>query len=251
MTCEEFEQLSGAYALDAITPAERQAAEEHLADCAKCSHLAQELRAVVALLPLSIRQINPSPMLKERILASLPEKGTPAHLSPVPIGPAARHRRRGVGIVIAAALMFSLLAGMTAWNISLNKQVSVLQEQLSQLTRALPISYQVKGTSIEVGVMGQLLYYPGQNITVLTVSGLPQPRGSHVYQGWLLQTKGKVVTSARSIGLLNTENGSASLSFQGNVTGYNATAISLEAGPSPTPDAPKGEVVAMGSLKRS
>jgi hypothetical protein len=29
MTCEEFEELSGAYALDAVTPAERLAAEAH------------------------------------------------------------------------------------------------------------------------------------------------------------------------------------------------------------------------------
>lgn len=30
MTCEEFEELSGAYALEAVTPAEREAAQAHL-----------------------------------------------------------------------------------------------------------------------------------------------------------------------------------------------------------------------------
>ena len=63
MTCDEFEEISGAYALDAVTPAERQAAEAHLASCAKCTTLFQELRGVVSLLPLSVPQIKPSPAL--------------------------------------------------------------------------------------------------------------------------------------------------------------------------------------------
>ena len=52
MTCEEFEELSGAYALDAVTPEERRSAAEHLANCAQCRGLLQELNKVVALLPL-------------------------------------------------------------------------------------------------------------------------------------------------------------------------------------------------------
>ena len=73
MTCEEFEQLSGAYVLDAATPAEMREAEAHLATCARCTHLMQELRAVVTLLPLSVNQVNPSPALKERIFTVLQE----------------------------------------------------------------------------------------------------------------------------------------------------------------------------------
>jgi len=49
MTCEEFEELSGAYVLGAVTPAEREAARVHLAGCAKCTHLWQELRAAAEL----------------------------------------------------------------------------------------------------------------------------------------------------------------------------------------------------------
>jgi len=61
MTCEEFEELSGAFALDAVTPAERQAAETHLATCVRCTRLFQEMRSVVSLLPLSVPQISPPP----------------------------------------------------------------------------------------------------------------------------------------------------------------------------------------------
>ncbi len=72
MTCEEFEALSGAYALNIITPAERQAAEAHLATCQKCTSLARQLREVVALLPRTVpQQVNPPTTLKERIMAAI------------------------------------------------------------------------------------------------------------------------------------------------------------------------------------
>src|SRR5260221_12273498 len=95
MTCEEFEELSGAYALGAVTPEEREAARAHIAGCAKCTRLAQDLRAVVDVLPLSVTQVDPPESLKERLLAEIRKEGsTPAR--PVPIGQRPRQRRRWV-----------------------------------------------------------------------------------------------------------------------------------------------------------
>src|SRR5215467_5484720 len=71
MTCEEFEELSGAYALDAITPAEREAAQAHLAGCAACTRRLQELRAVVDVLPYSAPQLKPPASLKGRVLGAI------------------------------------------------------------------------------------------------------------------------------------------------------------------------------------
>jgi hypothetical protein len=92
------------------------------------------------------------------------------------------------------------------------------------------------------------MYYSKQKTTVLTVSGLPQLHGGHVYQGWLAHVKGTSFTGITSIGLLNVQNGSASLSFSGNVSSYDALIISMEPGPTATPTTPKGDVVAMGTL---
>ena len=110
-------------------------------------------------------------------------------------------------------------------------------------------NYTVKGTNPAQGATGLLYYYPQQNVTVLVMYGLPQPQGVHVYQGWLLHTNGKSITSVTSIGLLNIKDGTASVSFSGNVSGYDAAAVSIEPGPIATPKAPKGSVVALGSLK--
>jgi len=53
MTCEEFEELSGAFALDAVTPAERLAAEEHLATMRKvCSSVPGNTRRGLSLTTL-------------------------------------------------------------------------------------------------------------------------------------------------------------------------------------------------------
>lgn len=73
--------------------------------------------------------------------------------------------------------------------------------------------------------------------------GLAQPDGTQVYQGWLLKGKQPI-----SIGLLNIENGVATLDYMGNLTGFNAAAVSLEPGPQASPRAPVGPVLALGTL---
>ena len=77
MTCMEFEELAGAYVLDAITAEESEEAEAHLAQCPNCTRLVEELRAVVDLLPLSVPQIEPPAELKERIFSTIRGKTTP------------------------------------------------------------------------------------------------------------------------------------------------------------------------------
>jgi len=265
MTCEEFEELSGAFALDAVTPAEQLEAKEHLATCAKCARLFQEMRGVVSLLPLSVPQIPPPPALQDRIFAAIREESNGIAEQPIRRNTrvrlqqpqrAWRPRWNPGTLVAAAALMFCLLGGSLAWNFSLNHQIAVLQQQVTQLTTHPPtssnvVSYSVKGTNPALGATGLMYYYPQQHVSMLVMYGLPQPKGTHVYQGWLLHTNGKGITSVTSIGLLNIINGTASVSFAGNVSGYDAAAISIEPGPIATPKAPKGSVVALGSLKHS
>ena len=71
MTCDEFEELLGAYALGAVTSEEQEAAQAHLAECAKCTRRLREVRAVVDLLPYSVTQVNPPEPLKERVLEAI------------------------------------------------------------------------------------------------------------------------------------------------------------------------------------
>ncbi len=210
MTCEEFEELSGAYVLDAITPAERQTAQAHLATCQKCTSLLRELREVVSLLSHTVPQVNPSPELKERILAAIREESQRTSGSmprrPIPLTQVRRQRPSLRILIAAAVLIFALFSSLAAWNMSLQTQIAALQ---GQTTLSNVASYPLQGTV--TGATGQLFYFAGQNF--------------------------------------NVQNGSASLSFEGNVSGYDATVISLEQGPSGTPKIPPGSIVAIGALK--
>jgi anti-sigma-K factor RskA len=247
MTCEEFEELSGAYALDAVTPAEREAARAHLAGCASCTRLLQELRAVVDLLPYSVKQVNPPASLKDRLFETIRRENTPTQ--PVPIHRSQRPRRRWSTqlLAIAAVLILLLFGGMTAWNVSLQQQNSSLQQQngslekeVASLQHQVALAYGLHGN----GSSGKLIYLPEQNITLLVIDGLPQLHGTQVYQGWLIHGK-----QPTSIGLLSMENGVASVIYPGTIVGYQVAAVSREPGPVASKNAPAGPVVAAGDLK--
>ena len=249
MTCEEFEELSGAYALDAVTPAEREAAQAHLAGCAACTRRLRELQAVVDLLPYSAQQVNPPASLKGRLFEAIRLESTPTQ--PVPINRSARPRpRRGWStqvLAIAAVLALLLFGGMTAWNVSLQQQNSSLQQQnaslaqeVASLQHQVALAYGLHGS----GVAGQLIYLPEKNITLVVIDGLPQLHGSEVYQGWLIHGK-----QPTSIGLLSMQNGVASVIYPGTIAGYQVAAVSREPGPLASKNVPAGPVVASGELK--
>lgn len=264
MTCAEFEELSGAYVLDATSLAERQAAREHLATCQNCTRLAQELRATVALLPLATPQVTPSPTLRERLLQAIRQEN-----QPIPLRQSRRRLPRGSWagrvLAVAAAVMFLALGGMTAWNVALQHQIATLQTSTTQLgnqvnsleaTNASQLGqinslhhqvaqvYALAGTKAPQAVNGSLFYIPQQNITVMVLHGLPTLTGKQLYQGWLLRNNQTV-----SIGTLSIQNGVASLTFPGAISGYDHAAVSQEPGPFPSKLSPAGPVLALGQLQ--
>lgn len=141
MTCTDFEELSGAYVLDAISPEEQQEADHHLAECAHCRALVRELRAALDHLPLSVPQREPSASVKEHILNTIQEDAAAnqsiQHIDQM----RARKLRRSVWqawrnqlLALAAVLMLLLLVGMGAWNISLQQQINHLSVNIPVLT---------------------------------------------------------------------------------------------------------------------
>jgi len=242
MNCEEFEELSGAYALEAVTPAEREAAQAHLAGCAACTRRLRELQAVVDLLPYSAQQVNPPASLKGRLFEAIRMENT--QTQPVPIPSIARSTPRRSWstqvLAIAAVLALLLFGGMTAWNVSLLHQNSSLQQQNASLQNQVALAYGLHGR----GASGKLIFLPEQNITLLVIEGLPQLHGTQVYQGWLIHGK-----QPTSIGLLSVQNGVASVIYPGTIAGYQVAAVSKEPGPVASKNVPAGPVVAAGDLK--
>ncbi|HKW45043.1 MAG TPA: anti-sigma factor [Candidatus Eremiobacteraceae bacterium] len=68
MDHDAIAEISGAYALDAVTPDEGHAVEEHLDGCVDCRALLAEMRGIARVLPFACEPVDPSPALKRRIL---------------------------------------------------------------------------------------------------------------------------------------------------------------------------------------
>lgn len=238
MNCSEFEALSGAYALDALTEEERRAADEHLAQCPRCRGILQQMRTVVELFPLSVPPVDPEPRVKERILARIQAQ---QQQLPLPAAPARvpGPRWRLPLTVAAVVLLLVLFGGLLTWNLSLQQQVNQLA---ARQTLGAPTVYTLQGTAGKARISGQLLVFAQQHTNVLVVSGLPPLSGTHVYQGWLLQGK-----LPASIGLLTLSNGIARLEFEADLSSTTAVAVSLEPGPQPSP-LPQGPILAQGTL---
>jgi Putative zinc-finger len=95
-SCQATESL-GPYLLGALDSRERAAVEAHLADCAACRTIAEELRPVPVLLGRlhidDLTPAEPSHRLLERLLAAQ----------------ATARRRRGVGVLVAAGALAALV----------------------------------------------------------------------------------------------------------------------------------------------
>ena len=275
MTCKEFEELSGAFVLGAVTAEEREAAQLHLAQCKACARLYQELRSVVALLPLSVPQVTPPATLEPRVLAAIRREAgilarSAQHIQTATPERQQRRKRSWATrlLAVAVVLLLMLLGGLSLLAYSLENQLTSTGQRVINIGQQLANTKQqltnieqqlvsvsphqmaiITGTAIVKGATGELFYLPQQNITVLVMHGLPQLQGSHVYQGWLLFVQGKKIMSIKSVGLLTMQGDTASVSFPGNIISYNTAAISREPGPAPSLKVPAGPVVATGPVK--
>ncbi len=265
MNCEEFNEISGAFSLGGITPTERAEARAHLQNCENCTKLWLEQRAIVDLLPLTVSQIDPPEELKERLLARIRNEPKPASLGkpiPIPIRQPDKRRnrvtKRNWWLVAAMVFLLCLSVGVSIWSVSLkglvaarDQQIASNQQQMSTLIKRVHVLrgqitkvFTLKGQQGTASAVGDLLYVPQNNLTVITVRGLPAPQGVEVYQGWLMQNK-----HATSIGQLFIQNGLASLTYYGDITAFDLAAVSLEPGPTLSPHTPSGPLVALGTLK--
>jgi anti-sigma-K factor RskA len=95
---EELRALTGAYALDAVEPDERELIELHLMECPRCRAEVAEFREVAAFLA---HNGHPAPeRLWDRISGALEETPPPLDLAPVVALPT----RRSTGMRVAAAV---------------------------------------------------------------------------------------------------------------------------------------------------
>jgi anti-sigma factor RsiW len=115
MADDAVHELSAAYALDALEPAEARAYEEHLAHCETCQRELAMLSATAGALALAAEPATPTPALRERILATARAERP----NVVPLRPRARnYAMRALAVAATAAAV-----GLGIWNVALHNRL--------------------------------------------------------------------------------------------------------------------------------
>lgn len=258
MTHAEISELLGAYALDAVDPAEARAVEEHLASCPRCRAEVEAHREVAAMLGNSGGEAPEG--LWARIAAEL--EGAPRELPSAPsLGAAVLGRsgprggRRGrrlrpvalsLGAVAAAlAVVVGLLAAKVG---NLDAQMRTISSALAGsgvAEQAALAATDPSHTSVALDAVGGsagralIVALPSGQAYFVTRSGLRALSPDRTYQLWALAS-GRVV----SLGLLGRSPRDVAVEVAPNMTEFMVTAE-----PSGGTTRPTSPVVVEGSVQ--
>jgi hypothetical protein len=212
---DEVAELLGAYALNAVDPAERVLVEAHLEDCPRCRGELRDHAGVAALLGNSGADAPPG--VWDRIAATLEEAPPPMRLQlgdpaasrgrVVPITAARSHRGRRVWAAAAAAVAVIALLGVEV--VRQDDRIGTLQSALSDegLVRAAnvaladPDAVTAKLSSTDGGLHATAVLLP-DGTGYLLAEDMPGLGRDRTYQLWGQTTAGLV-----SLGLLGADPG--------------------------------------------
>ncbi|MGA3153464.1 MAG: anti-sigma factor domain-containing protein [Streptosporangiaceae bacterium] len=183
----DLHTLSGAYAVDALDPAEREKFERHMNRCQECSHEVRGLQATATGLAMSAAQVPP-PELKRRVLTAAART---RQLPPVSEHRAVVQRRRPqwmprLAVAVGAAGMAVVIAlGITLARTqneldSARAQQHALAAVLNSPGATMLSARTTLGGSATIVVSRQL------REVIFTSEGLPALPGKKVYQLWLM-----------------------------------------------------------------
>ncbi len=209
LTCDEVAALTGGYALDALSPAERAAVVSHLDECELHAEL-RELRLAAAAVGLAVKEVTPPPSLRARVLEFADSDPTAERSSESDRvgGWSSFLARPQIAYAIAASLaVVALLVG-----------VAIGDSSGGGDTRFVSV--------IDASGAGEhrLSYVADSDLAVLSVRGLSDLDATHVYQVWLIRGD----DAARSIGLFATHNGEADVALSLNLEDGDVIAVTVE-----------------------
>jgi anti-sigma factor RsiW len=221
MEPEQLHELSAAYALDALDPAEREEFELHLSTCERCRADVASFTGTAAALAYAAPPADPPAQLREEILRRAREDGPRAVVLPF--------RRRRVEVVLSSGLAVAAAAAIVLgiWANSLHGKVDQQRSALSARGQAVAILGDPLASHRPLtGAGGQLVV--ARNGGVLVMPGLAAAPKGKTYEAWVI--KGGVT---RPAGLFSS--GQALLLGQ-PVTRGAVVAVTVEpAGGSPQP----------------
>ena len=206
-THEQFADDLALYALEELTGAERQAFEEHLAECAACRRELQAMRADLGLLALSSSGPQPPARSKQRLMRAIAAE--PRGVSqPAPV-PAARSW--WWSLVPALAALGLLIFGVAVWrmNAGLKDQLAELQnrnqdaatrldrvnEELRLLTSPDAVHVSLTSQKAAKEPAGTAIFSPERKRMMLMASNLPATPPGKAYELWVIPVNGAPIAA--------------------------------------------------------
>jgi anti-sigma-K factor RskA len=265
MTHDELRDLSGGYALGALSEAEQRAFEAHLQTCADCAAEVREFAAVAAGLPYAVPQVEPPPALRERVLQGVAADGRPA---------AAAARRSGRGLLsfaAAAAAIAAVALGLYALN--LQRRISTLEEELRLATARIDDSQQqlvryrvaadrtaeirailaapdlrridLAGQKAAPGASGRAFWSAARGL-VVAFDNLPAAAANRVYQLWVIPPGAGAAPISAALLELQPDGRAIALGAPASAARVATVAVTLE--PAGGVPAPTGDMIVAGTL---
>jgi anti-sigma-K factor RskA len=242
LECGAVDELAGAIALGALDPAELAAASAHLASCDQPHEALRELLGVDRALAVVVEPRDPSPELRDRVMASVgdrtaraPRRGTTAAGRTRWLDWSSVSLWRGV----AVAAVGVLLVGALSWT-SLRQQVATQEAALSAIAEVVAGGAPAHAVTGPAGT-GYVIDTEGPGASFL-VAGLAEPPGGDIYVMWLIDAAGTPL----AVGTIEESGGDLTVaSVEQDLAGFAVFAVTVEAGPV---DAPSGDPIMAGQV---
>ena len=207
MTGQSERDLTGAYALDAVSAEERRAFEQYLLTDDDARAEATELGDTAVYLGMAVAPEQPPAAIKERLMALLddapqlpreadPEAETVAPVAPVtPLAPRSASvpgrvsrftRRTVVTLSAAAAILAAVVVGGIVVRPALAPDPTA--QAISQLRDASDM--RTARASVQGGGTAEVIWSSAQGRAAVTVDGLPALPDSRVYELWFINGVG-------------------------------------------------------------
>jgi anti-sigma-K factor RskA len=207
----DIHALTGAYALDAVSGAERAEFERHLAECESCTQEVAELQDTAARLGLAATAEAPAD-LKTRVLDQI---STVRQLSPeTTVAPLRRSDRGRLAVrlsTMAAAVLLVAAVGLGVVVVRQNQQLDETRTQAAEMSAILRAG-DAQVLSLDAGGAGRMTVAMSrsQERMLLLADELSDPPSGHDFQVWAGHDGAMV-----SAGFLDPDDGDAQLAVSG------------------------------------
>jgi hypothetical protein len=175
MGTEALHDLTPAYALDALDPAERREYEAHLALCERCREELASLSEAASALAYGVEAPAPPAQLRARIL----DRARAERANVVPLRP-----RWAIPAAVTTVAAVAAVIALAIWASSLSNKVNRLQASGNKADQIAAIVTAPNAQRVAIPYRGMLIVTPRRNAALILRKLRAAPDGT-LYEAWV------------------------------------------------------------------